>query len=207
VRAIYVNMDDPVVGGMSNERVALRRAIALGIDVDTLIKVVYEGQGIAATQIAAPGIAGFDATAKPRVFDPKAAAALLDRFGYDKRDAQGFRLAPGGKPLGLTLTIFTGTAWREIQVLLRRTWTRSACVSISASSRCRTSSRNRRKASSRWSSTVAVRVPTVSSFVPSTDPRRPRRTSRASVTRRTIAHSMSFFARPPSPIASVPHAS
>ena len=120
VRAIYVNMDDPVVGGMSNERVALRRAIALGIDVDTLIKVVYEGQGIAATQIAAPGIAGFDATAKPRVFDPKAAAALLDRFGYDKRDAQGFRLAPGGKPLGLTLTIFTGTAWREIQVLLRK---------------------------------------------------------------------------------------
>jgi ABC-type transport system substrate-binding protein len=120
VRAIYVNMDDPVVGSMSNERVALRRAIALGIDVDTLIKVVYAGQGIAATQIAAPGISGYDAAAKPRVYDPMSAASLLDRFGYDKRDAQGFRLAPGGKPLALTLTIFTGTAWREIQTLLRK---------------------------------------------------------------------------------------
>jgi oligopeptide transport system substrate-binding protein len=121
VRAIYVNMDDPVVGGMGNERVALRRAIALGIDVDTLIRVVYMGQGIATSQIAAPGISGYDADAKPRAYDPKSAASLLDRFGYDKRDAQGFRLAPGGKPLGLTLTIFTGSAvWREIQTLLKK---------------------------------------------------------------------------------------
>ena len=121
MRAIYVNMDDPVVGGMGNERVALRRAIALGIDVDTLIKVVYSGQAIATSQITAPGISGYDAAAKPRVYDPKLAASLLDRFGYDKRDAQGFRLAPGGKPLTLTLTIFTGsTVWREIQTLLKK---------------------------------------------------------------------------------------
>ena len=41
-------------------------------------------------------------------------------MGFGKRDAQGFRLAPDGKPLTVVLTIFTGTVWREIQTLLRR---------------------------------------------------------------------------------------
>jgi ABC-type transport system substrate-binding protein len=120
VRSLYVNMDDPVLGGMDNAHVALRRAISMGLDIETLIKVVYHGQGIPANQIVAPGIAGYDPNAKKRVYDPVAAAALLDRFGYNKRDAQGFRLQPDGKPLIVVLTIFTGNVWREIQTLLKR---------------------------------------------------------------------------------------
>ena len=120
VRSIYINIDDPVVGGMSNERVALRRAVALALDIDTLIRVVYSGQGTAMNQVLAPGVAGHDPEAKKRPFDPAAAQALLDRFGYAKRDAQGYRLAPDGAPLTLTLTIFTGNVWREIQTLLRK---------------------------------------------------------------------------------------
>jgi len=120
VRSLYVNMDDPVLGGMDNAHVALRRAISMGLDIETLIKVVYHGQGIPANQIVAPGIAGYDPNAKKRVYDPVAAAALLDRFGYNKRDAQGFRLQPDGKPLTVVLTIFTGNVWREIQTLLKR---------------------------------------------------------------------------------------
>ncbi len=120
VRSLYVNMVDPVVGGMGNDRVALRRAIALGIDADTLIKVVYDGQGLPSNLIVAPGISGFDPALNKRRYDPVAAAALLDRFGYDKRDAQGFRRAPDGKPLTVTLTIFTGNVWREIQTLLKK---------------------------------------------------------------------------------------
>jgi len=55
------------------------------------------------------------------VYDPAAAAALLDRFGYNKRDAQNFRLQPDGKPLTIVLTIFSdGNVWREIQTLLKR---------------------------------------------------------------------------------------
>jgi ABC-type transport system substrate-binding protein len=67
-----------------------------------------------------PGVAGFDPATGKRQYDPVAAAALLDRLGYAKRDAQGYRLAPDGKPLTLTLTIFPGTVWREIQTLLRK---------------------------------------------------------------------------------------
>lgn len=120
VRSIYINMADPVVGGMGNDRVALRRAVALAIDVETLIRVVYSGQGTAMNQVLAPGVSGYDPDAKKRPFDPAAAQALLDRFGYAKRDAQGYRLAPDGAPLTLTLTIFTGNVWREIQTLLHK---------------------------------------------------------------------------------------
>jgi ABC-type transport system substrate-binding protein len=121
VRSLYVNMDDPVIGGMDNAHVALRRAISLAIDVPTLIRVVYNGQAMPTSQIVAPGIAGYDPNAKKRVYDPAAAAALLDRFGYGKRDAQNYRLQPDGKPLTLVLTIFSDSqVWREIQTLLKR---------------------------------------------------------------------------------------
>jgi ABC-type transport system substrate-binding protein len=120
VRSLYVNMDDPVIGGMDNAHVALRRAMSMAVDVPTLIRVVYNGQGMPASQIVAPGIAGYDPNAKKRVFDPAAAGALLDRFGYNKRDAQNYRLQPDGKPLTIVITIFTGNVWREIQTLLKR---------------------------------------------------------------------------------------
>jgi len=121
VRSLYANMDDPVVGGMDRARTALRRAIALGIDVETLQSVVYHGQALPTSQIVAPGIAGFDPRARPRPYDPVTAAALLDRMGYDKRDAQGMRLGPDGKPFTVVLTIFSGgVVWREIQTLLKK---------------------------------------------------------------------------------------
>jgi ABC-type transport system substrate-binding protein len=121
VRSLYVNMDDPVLGGMDNAHVALRRAMSMAIDVATLVRVVYNGQAMPTNQIVAPGIAGYDPNAKKRVYDPAAAAALLDRFGYDKRDAQNYRLRPDGKPLTVVLTIFSdGNVWREIQTLLKR---------------------------------------------------------------------------------------
>ena len=119
-RALYVNMEDPVLGGMTRERIALRRAISMAIDVDTLIRVVYDGQGIASNQVVPPGVAGFDPDWPKREYDPVLAGRLLDRMGFAKRDARGFRLAPDGKPLTVVLTIFTGTVWREIQTLLRR---------------------------------------------------------------------------------------
>lgn len=120
VRSIYINMEDPVLGGTSKERVALRRALGLAIDVENLIKVVYAGQGMPAYQMAAPGVSGYDADVRRRPYDPATANALLDRAGYDKHDADGFRLAPGGKRLALVFSIFPGTVWRELQTLLKK---------------------------------------------------------------------------------------
>ena len=120
VRSISMNMEDPVLGGMELSRVALRRAIAMALDVDSLIRVVYNGQGLPAAQLVPPGVSGFDADMRRPAFDPATANALLDRTGYRSRDAHNYRLQPDGKPLTLTFTIFSGTVWREIQTLFRR---------------------------------------------------------------------------------------
>lgn len=120
-RLAVFNMEDPVVGGLAQERLALRRAIALSLDIDRMVRVVYSGQAAPASQILARGAAGYDA-ARPakRTADRALANALLDRVGYGRRDSQGFRLLPDGKPLALTLTTFTGTQWREMQALWKQ---------------------------------------------------------------------------------------
>jgi peptide/nickel transport system substrate-binding protein len=118
---VYFNMADPVIGGMGNERVALRRAIALCFDRKTLIDVVYAGQALPANQLVPPGVAGHDPTLPPLPpADPAAANALLDRFGFKARDTEGYRLAPDGKPLTLTMSLRTGAISREIATLWKR---------------------------------------------------------------------------------------
>ena len=117
----YFNMEDATVGGMGRDRIALRRAIALGIDTETMVNVVYGGQALAANQIVPPGVGGFDPSLPKRSLHDKAAARqLLDRFGFDKRDAAGFRLGTDGKPLTVTFTLRSGAISREIQTLLKR---------------------------------------------------------------------------------------
>jgi len=118
--SFYFNVADPVIGGLSSERIALRRAIAAALDVETLVKVVYAGYALPANQIVPPGVGGHDATlpAKP-LYDPATAKALLDRFGYAKA-ADGYRNRPDGKPLTVTLTLRSGPVSREIQTLTKR---------------------------------------------------------------------------------------
>ncbi|MFO1317173.1 MAG: ABC transporter substrate-binding protein [Burkholderiales bacterium] len=120
-RMALFNMEDPVVGGFSQQHVALRRAIALSLDIDKMVSVVYGGEAAPANQLLARGAAGYD-TARPakRTMDRALANALLDRVGYGRRDGQGFRVMPDGKPLALTLTTFTGAQWREMQTLWRQ---------------------------------------------------------------------------------------
>jgi ABC-type transport system substrate-binding protein len=119
--SIYFNMEDRTVGGMDREHIALRRAIALAVDMETMIKVVYAGQGLPANQIVPPGVTGHDPSLpKKPLFDRAAAKHLLDRVGFDKFDAEGFRKGPDGKPLTVTFTIRSGAISRETQTLLKR---------------------------------------------------------------------------------------
>jgi ABC-type transport system substrate-binding protein len=99
----YFNCDDPVVGGYTPDKVALRRAIALAYDARAEIEHVYQGQALPAQSLMAPHNVGFDPTLKTHFsdHDPARANALLDLYGYGRRDAQGFRLRPDGAPLVL----------------------------------------------------------------------------------------------------------
>jgi len=99
----YFSMEDPVVGGYTPEKVALRRAIALAVDTEAEIRQVRRGQAIVAHQLIGPGSSGFDPALRSEMgeFDRARALALLDMYGYVDRDGDGWRERPDGSPLVL----------------------------------------------------------------------------------------------------------
>ncbi len=100
----YFNMNDPVVGGYTPEKVALRRALLMGYNPAELIRVGLQGQGAVANQPIPPVVPGHVAGLKnPTPHDPALARALLDKFGYKDRNGDGFREMPDGKPLVLSM--------------------------------------------------------------------------------------------------------
>ncbi len=97
----YWLWSDPVVGGMAKEKIALRRALSMAYNVEEEIRVVRNGQAIAIQYPIPPGVVGHDPNYKSSVkYDPAAANALLDKFGY-KKGADGLRTLPDGKPLSI----------------------------------------------------------------------------------------------------------
>ena len=101
VSLTYFNMEHPVVGGYTPERVALRRAISLGVDVDKEIRLVRRNQAVPGQSTIAPGAWGYDAAFKSEMgrFDRARAKALLDLYGYVDKDGDGWRDLPDGQPL------------------------------------------------------------------------------------------------------------
>jgi len=97
----YFNMDDPVVGGYTPEKIALRRAISLAMDVDKQIRLARSGQGIPAQGPSIPGVFGYDPGFKSEMseYNLAKAKALLDLYGYTDKDGDGWRDRPDGTPL------------------------------------------------------------------------------------------------------------
>ena len=100
------NMDDPVVGGYTPEKVALRRALNLAYDVQREIDVVRHGQAVPAQSVVQPHTLGYDPGYRSETseFDLGRAKALLDLYGYRDRDGDGWRETPAGKPLVIELS-------------------------------------------------------------------------------------------------------
>lgn len=98
-----MNMRDPLIGGFSKEKIALRRAIMMAYLVEDEIKHLRNGQALRAESPIPPGLAGHDPNFKRSVpVSPQLANALLDKFGY-KKGADGYRTLPDGKPLTLKI--------------------------------------------------------------------------------------------------------
>ncbi len=117
----YFNMEDPVVGGYTPERVALRRAISMAYNTDEDIRIVRQGQAVPATQPVPPGVTGHDPSFNGHVkHDPAGARALLDRFGYVDRDHDKWRDLPDGRPLVLRMASTIGTVERQLDELWQR---------------------------------------------------------------------------------------
>jgi len=112
---VYFNMQDPVVGGYSLPKIALRRAIAMGYDNAEAIRVLLKGRAVPANGPIPPDIAGYDPALRTdaQQYDPALARALLDRFGYKDRDGDGYRETPEGKPLAIERWSTPNSASRE----------------------------------------------------------------------------------------------
>jgi ABC-type transport system substrate-binding protein len=112
----YFNMQDPLVGGYTAEKIALRRAISMAFNTDEFIRVIFRGRATAAQGPIPPGIAGYDPKLKTaaQIYDPGAARALLDKFGYRDRDGDGYRELPDGQPL--TIERWSAPTLRERQI-------------------------------------------------------------------------------------------
>ncbi|MEP6701628.1 MAG: ABC transporter substrate-binding protein [Betaproteobacteria bacterium] len=118
------NMRDPLVGGFSKEKTALRRAIVMAFDNDEEIKVVRRGQAVVATTPIPPGVVGYNPKYQPITkFDVPLANRLLDRFGY-KRGADGVRTLPDGKPLLLKMATETNAIDRDFNELWKKSMDR-----------------------------------------------------------------------------------
>ena len=116
------NMEDPLVGGLSAEKVALRRAMALGTDIAREIALVRHGQAIAAQSIIPPRTSGYRAELRTEMgeYQPARAKALLDMAGYIDRDGDGWREQPDGRTLTLEMLTQSDQATRQLDELWKK---------------------------------------------------------------------------------------
>ncbi|TSA15568.1 MAG: hypothetical protein D4R74_06205 [Betaproteobacteria bacterium] len=118
----FFNMEDPVVGGYTPEKIALRRAIALSINTQADIAIVRNNQAVQAQSVIPPGIAGYDANFRNPFgeYNPARSKALLDLFGYLDRDGDGYRELPDGRPLVIEYASPPTLASRRMDELIQR---------------------------------------------------------------------------------------
>ncbi len=119
---LYFNMEDPVVGGYTPDKVALRRAMILAYDIEREIRVVRRGLAIPAQSPVSPGTTGYDPRFKSEnsEYDPARAKALLDLYGYVDRDGDGWRERPDGSPLVVVRSTQPEQVNREFDTLWKK---------------------------------------------------------------------------------------
>jgi len=116
------NMENPVVGGYTPEKVALRRAINLSVDVQREIQLGRRGQAIPAQSPSVPHTTGYDPAFKSEMsdHDPARARALLDMYGYVDRDGDGYRELPDGQPLLILRRTSSDGLQRQLDALWQK---------------------------------------------------------------------------------------
>ena len=121
VLTVY-NMDDPVIGGYTPARIALRRALNLAVDIPREINLARRGQAIPAQSPAVPHTTGYDPTYRSEMgeYSPAKARALLDMHGYIDRDGDGWREQPDGQPLKLVRRTIPDSVERQFDELWQK---------------------------------------------------------------------------------------
>jgi ABC-type transport system substrate-binding protein len=118
----YFAMEHPVVGGYTPDKVALRRAIALGYNAGEEVRLPRRNQAIVAQGPVQPTTYGYDPAFRSEMglFDRARALALLDMYGYVDKDGDGWRDMPDGKPLVLEYSTQPDDQSRELTEIWKR---------------------------------------------------------------------------------------
>jgi ABC-type transport system substrate-binding protein len=106
VTYLLYNVDNPVVGGYTPEKIALRRAIGLGFDTPETIRTLLKFQAIPAQSPIMPGEYAYDAALRTENGSTSVARAkaLLDEYGYVPRRGTPWRDNPDGSPLVIEIS-------------------------------------------------------------------------------------------------------
>ena len=118
----YFNMENPILGGYTPDKVALRRAIGLSIDVKREIAQVRRGQAIVAQSMVLPNTSGYDPRFRSEngEYSPAKAKALLDMYGYVDKNGDGWRDLPSGKPLLIEVATQPDASSRQFDELWQK---------------------------------------------------------------------------------------
>ncbi len=118
------NMEDPTVGGYSPAQVALRRAIALGLDAPAAIGQIFKYQAIPAQSIILPGQVTYDPTLRSEMGTTNLdrARALLDVYGFVPHQGGPWRDTPDGKPLVVHYMSRPDQLYRNLDEIVQRSF-------------------------------------------------------------------------------------
>jgi ABC-type transport system substrate-binding protein len=121
----YMSVTNPVTGGYTPEKVALRRAIALAINNQEEVRLPRRGQAIVAQGFVMPNTTLYDPNYRSEMgtHDKSKAMALLDLFGYTDKNGDGWRDMPDGTPLVLEYDTLARADYRELDEIVKKNLT------------------------------------------------------------------------------------
>ena len=113
VFAVFLNESAPVLKDKD-----VRRALALAVPKEELIKNVLGGGAVPIDSPIPPGIFGFNPELEKIAYDPAAAQKLLDRAGWKDLNGDGIREKKSAKksekPAELSFTVMTSD-WKDLK--------------------------------------------------------------------------------------------
>jgi peptide/nickel transport system substrate-binding protein len=122
---VYLNLTstDPVKREIFRNK-DFRIALSYAIDRQSIVDVVYLGQGEISQAAPRPGSPFYiERLAKQYTeYDPKQANAILDKAGFDKKDGDGWRLGPDGKPISFVMLAAPGDGRPETAEMVVKFW-------------------------------------------------------------------------------------
>ena len=125
--AFNQNHKDPVLRKIFQDK-RFRQAMSLAINREEISVFIYKGFANPVQATVLPTCSYFKKEWRTSYvnYDPKTANKLLDEIGLDKRDKDGFRLRPDGKPLNITISVpigvTGGTAFYPVSELVKKYW-------------------------------------------------------------------------------------